>query len=201
MDVIIIIIIGRGILSSLCVCGLCVELIRQRTLLLYRQSIIRCRQREKKGERMHKQRKKPAKCNITREKKGGSSIKRKHVDNKGKKERNHVMFECFKRKDKTIEVLLKHLLRQGEHIMATVNEVQAQANALTDAFTAEQARQAAKNGALQSQIDAGVAALAAIQAELDALKNGGQTPENQAIIDDISAKVVNVTNGLNGSAV
>jgi hypothetical protein len=40
-----------------------------------------------------------------------------------------------------------------------------------------------------------------VQAELDALKAGGQTPENQAIIDDIDAKITAVTAGLNAAAV
>ena len=111
------------------------------------------------------------------------------------------MFECLKRKDRTLETLLKILYTQGAQIMALLIEVQAASVALQVAFAAEQSRQAAKNAALQSQIDTATATLATVQAELDALKAGGQTPENQAIIDDVNAKIVEVTNGLNAAAV
>lgn len=111
------------------------------------------------------------------------------------------MFECFKRKDRIIEVLLNHLLKQGVQIMASLTEVQTSAVALQEALTAEQARQAAKNVTFQAAIDGANATLVAVQAELNALKAGGQTPENQVIIDDISAKVLAVTTGLNAAAV
>lgn len=140
---------------------------------------------------------------ITLEKGQGASFSIHSKVNKGGyvKRKEKEMFECFKRKDRIIEVLLNHLLKQGVQIMASLTEVQTSAVALQEALTAEQARQAAKNVTFQAAIDGANATLVAVQAELNALKAGGQTPENQVIIDDISAKVLAVTTGLNAAAV
>jgi hypothetical protein len=117
------------------------------------------------------------------------------------KRREEVMFECFKSNNRKIIHLLHTIAKQGEITMALLTEVQTNAVALQTAFAAEQARQNAKNAAFQTAIDGANATLVAVQAELDALKAGGQTPENQAVIDDINAKIVEVTNGLNAAAV
>jgi hypothetical protein len=127
--------------------------------------------------------------------------KRRTIKKKPQIKREEVMFECFNRSNKQVEHLLQLIIKQGEVIMSTLVAVQANAVALTDAFNAEQARQATKNAAFQAAIDGANASLAAVQAELDALKAGGQTPENQAIIDDIDAKITAVTAGLNAAAV
>jgi hypothetical protein len=103
--------------------------------------------------------------------------------------------------NRVIHKIVSTLIHIGESIMATLTEVQANVIALQAAQVAEQARQDAKNLALQNTITGVNATLATVQAELDALKAGGQTPENQVIIDDVNAKVLAVTVALNAAAV
>lgn len=85
--------------------------------------------------------------------------------------------------------------------MSTLLDVQNNVIALQTAQIAEQARQDTKQSALQTAIAGVNATLATVQAELDVLKTGGQTPENQAVIDDVNAKVLAVTVALNAAAV
>lgn len=89
----------------------------------------------------------------------------------------------------------------GRHIMTLLTDVQSQVIALATAQIAEAARWDAKISTLNTTITGVNATLATVQAELDALKAGGQTPENQAIIDDISTKVISITTALNAEAI
>lgn len=78
--------------------------------------------------------------------------------------------------------------------MATLTDMQSKVQELIAAQAQKVARQATKDSALQAQV-------VAIQTELDALKAGALTPENQAIVDKAVSDLQVVVTAINAEAV
>lgn len=101
---------------------------------------------------------------------------------------------------KVVLKVLNHMLKQGESFMALLTEVQANAVLLQQAVAAEQDRQNLKIVALQDAVNVATTTLARVQAELDAILSGNQTPESQIIVDNINTIIVDATTVLNAAA-
>ena len=97
-------------------------------------------------------------------------------------------------------IILMKLYRRNNS-MSTLSDIATKVTELQTSQIAEASRQDAKNATLTIAIATVNATLATVQAELDALKAGGQTPENQILIDKAVSDIAGVVAALNAQAI
>lgn len=88
-----------------------------------------------------------------------------------------------------VRVLVQSSITQGVHLMATVQELQAQVDRLIVSEANREARDIAQDAVTKAQIDTLQANLDALQAVVTA---GGLSPADQAAIDAITLSVTGV---------